>query len=422
MSDDRLRSLERAARAEPNDGAAGQALARAYELAGERRRALLEQARLARQGQADARAALDAWAPRPHPTAALIRRPAIGPQVRERTVTMAGAVLAARAVASDARLLLPTRTRLVALDPIELTEVWAAPGQAWPLALRGDDVLHAGGAGLVLRDGSDGAQLAEVALAGRVVDLFTWGDRAVVVHDAPGVRRVSAIDVGASPGRVLWTRDAPTGAVDLVRLVRQRVVMSGPLRLEVLDVETGRTAAARALSPAQPRAQTGERVATTDARGVVVVTADLAPTAAGVRVAEHDLSRLEPRWHVQEMADDVEVTLGDGVAALRFLRAGASTVVVVDRATGSSSRPEAPPAHVGLTWVDGAAYALEREAEAVSLAVHDARTLERRARHALPVGPDLVDVDAVPLAGAVIVVLAHRDRTVLVRLEPAPPS
>lgn len=417
MSDDRLRSLERAARVDPTDGSAGQALARAYELAGERRRAHLEHARLARAGSAEARATLDAWVPRAHPGASIARRHGLGPRVGPRVVPLPGAVMAARAVASDDRLLLPTRTRLVAVDPADLSEVWSAPGQAWPLALRGDDVLHPGGPGLVLRSGADGAPLTELSLAGRVVELFVWADRAVVVHDAPGVRRVSALDVGESPGRALWTRECPTNGLQLVRPARHRIVVAGPQRVEVVEVESGRTVAGRELVASDPRS-TGARVA--DARGVVVVTVSAdRPAAPGeVRVSEHDLARLEPRWTVARPGSDAAVALGDGVVALALReREPEATFLVVDRATGATTRPADPPSDLRtLTWVDGAAYALD----AGALSVHDPRSLERRARHELPAtGPDLVDVDGVPFARAFVAVLSHRDRTTLVRLADA---
>lgn len=426
MSDDRLRSLERAARVDPTDGAAGQALARAYELAGERRRAHLEHARLARAGSAAARATLDAWAPRPHAAAAIARRASLGPRVGRRVVPLPGSVIAARAVASDDRLLLPTRTRLVALDPGDLSEVWSAPGQAWPVALRGDDVLHPGGPGLILRSGADGALLSELPLAGRVVELFVWADRAVVVHDAPSVRRVSALDVGANPGRVLWTHTWPTGVVDLVRPARHRVVLAGPRRVEAVELESGRTVAGRTLLPSHPRGRRWEGAQTADARGVVVVTvgADSTSTGAEVDIAEHDLARLEPRWRITERAHDLGVALGDGVVALLLRRAEETTFIAVDRATGATNRPAAPPPDLRLMWVDGAAYALEARADvttSTAVSVHDSRSLERRARHELPsTGPDLVDVDGVPFAGAFVAVFAHRDRTALVRLADEP--
>lgn len=434
MSDERRRSLERVARADPTDAAAGQALARALEQSGARRQAHLEHARLARQGQAEARAIVDGWAPRPHAAAAVTRRPALGEPVRQREVQVPGLVLAPCLLASDQRIVLPMRTGLVALDPDTLVERWSAPEQGWPAALRGDDVVHSGGPGLVLRDGADGAPLAELPLVGRVIELFTWGDRGLVVHDAPGVRRVSALDLGPAPGRVLWTRDWPAGALDLIRPARRRLVVAGPQRVEVLELESGRTIAGQGLIAAGSRSTRWERARLADARGALVeeVTPDLTGGPAACRVSERDLTRLEPRWHIELPASQLEVALGLDVAVLRSVGPdgpdgpdGAPSTTVVDRASGTSRRVDAPPGGLGgLAWSDGAAYRVECDGEpgpsntpGAALAVHDPRTLERRARHPLQVGPDLVEAQVLPLAGAVVVLLAHRDRTILVRLE-----
>ncbi|MCO5166729.1 MAG: hypothetical protein M9894_10235 [Planctomycetes bacterium] len=419
MSDDRLRALERAAQADPTDATAGHALAGALALAGERRRALLEHARLARLGSSESRATLDAWSPRPHAAATVAPRPALGARVRTRAVALPGAPLAARPVASDDHLLLPTRTRLVALAPGDLAERWSAPGQAWPLALRGDDVLHAGGPGLLLRDGGTGEVLGEVPIAGRVVALSTWSDRALVVHDAPGLRRVSAVDVGARPGRQLWSREWPAGALTLALLARQRAALLAVDRAEVVEVETGRTSAALALVPPRPRGARWERARAGDPRGVIVeeVTPDLALGPARCLLGERDLGRLEPRWRLERTAETMDLALGPGVLLLRRAGPGGAEVEVVDRATGEARFvPDLPP-HLGFVWAEGAAYLLEAGSGAGALSLHDPRTLARAARHELAVGPDLVDADALPFADAVVVSLAHRDRTLIVRLE-----
>ncbi|MBX3470904.1 MAG: hypothetical protein KF878_28895 [Planctomycetes bacterium] len=398
--------------------ATGHALALALAQAGERRRAVLEHARLARAGHGPSRAALDAWAPRPHAAALVARRPALLGPARLRMLELPGSVLAGRPVASDEGLLLPTRTRLVSLSPGDLAERWSAPGQAWPVALRGDDALHAGGPGLLLRDGGSGEVLAEIALAGRVVELSTWGDRALVVHDAPGLRRVTALDVGARPGRVLWSREWPPGGLEVARLVRLRVALISTDRAEVVDLESGRTIAALTLVPRRPRGGRWERARVADARGVVIeeVTPDLASGPAVCALAEHDLGRLEPRWRLERVADTLDLSLGDAVLVLRRADASGVTTEVVDRATGQARPAESLP-HLNLVWAEGAAYLLDVSDRGGALGVHDSTTLACRARHALAVGADLTDADVVSFTGAVVVTLGHRDRTVLVRLE-----
>jgi hypothetical protein len=424
MTDERLRSLDRAARATPQDAAAGKALARAYQQAGDRRAAWFEFARVARLGDAEARTTLDTWAPRAHPAQVVTRRPGLPEKVRRREVELVGEVLEGDPVASDTRLVLPMRTHLLAVDPLDLTVHWKVDAQAWPVALRGDDVVHASGSTLVVRDGETGEALGQTPLAGRIVDVIVWGDRALVVHEAPGIRRVSVLDVGAALGRVLWSREWPANALELVRAARHRVVLVTRDRVEVVELESGKTTCARALMTQQPRSNRYERVCVADARGVLLeeITPDLAGGPASVRVSELDLGRLQPRWSVEQHASVLTPALGDGVALLAIRRTAEQEArnVVVDRMTGATRNLDERLNMDWVEWANDAAYVVEETGwskEAVhEIAVSDPSTLARRSSLPLPVDPTQT-VTLVPFAHAVVAVLTRRDRTTLVRIE-----
>lgn len=416
MSDERLRSLDRAARANPNDVVAGKALARAHEQAGHRRAAWMEFARVGRLGDAEARTTLETWAPRSHPASVVTRRPGLPEKVRRREVDLMGEVLAGDPVASDTRLVLPMRTHLVAVDPMDWSVRWKVDAQGWPTALRGDDVVHANGSMLVVRDGETGDTLGQTPLAGRIIDVIVWGDRAVVVHEAPGIRRVSVMDVGATLGRVLWTREWPANALELVRGARHRVVFVTRDRVEVVELETGKTTCARALMTQQPRSVRYERVRVADPRGVLLeeITPDLAGGPATCRVSELDLGRLEARWRVEHSANMIDLALGDGVALLGVGDRLGGRTVTVDRSSGVMRDVEEPLDLDELLWAEGVAYSIEQPA--TDLVVRDPLTLAGRTRHGLPLEP-LQPAVFVPLAHALIVVLPRRDRTTLVRIE-----
>lgn len=425
MTDERLRSLDRAARATPQDAAAGKALARAYEQAGDRRAAWFEFARVARLGEAEARTTLDTWAPRAHPAQVVTRRPGLPEKVRRREVELVGEVLASDPVASDTRLVLPMRTHLLAADPVDLSARWKADAQGWPVALRGDDVVHANGSTLVVRDGETGEELGQTPLAGRIVDVIVWGDRALVVHEAPGIRRVSVIDVGAAAlGRVLWSREWPANALELVRGARHRVVFVTRDRVEVVDLETGKTTCARALMTFQPRSVRYERVRVADARGVLLeeITPDLAGGPASIRVSELDLGRLQPRWSVEQHASVFTPALGDGVALLAMRRTVEQEArnTAVDRSTGAMRDMDERVNLDWVQWADGAIYQMSEtiwpEGSVHEVVVRDPSTFERRGSYVLPWEPDQ-RVNLASFAHAVVALIGRRDRTVLVRIE-----
>jgi hypothetical protein len=322
-------------------------------------------------------------------------------------------VLAGDPVASDTRLILPMRTHLVAVDPVDLSVRWKMEAQGWPTALRGDDVVHANGSTLVVRDGESGEALGQTPLAGRIIDVMVWGDRALVVHEAPGIHRVSALDVGTALGRVLWSREWPGNALELVRGARHRVVFVTRDRVEVVELETGKTTCARALMTQQPRSVRYERVRVADARGVLLeeITPDLAGGPATCNVSELDLARLEPRWRVEQRTNVLSLALGDGVAVMSRQGEGEARNVAVDRSKGVMEDIE-PVDLTELQWVQGAAYGLN----AAALVVRDPSTLARQRSHDLPHASEGV-VTIVPLSQAVVAVYGLRDRTTLVRIE-----
>jgi hypothetical protein len=220
LSDEELRSLERAARERPFDVEAAWLLARALERDGRRRALHLELARLARQGDAEARGRIAAWPVRPSLRSSLqprAARPAALAKVSRMQKLEATSPMVAGVLATSRHLVVVHRVRgltVLGLRDLEqrfsLRDVDGCREQV--VALRGDDVVHATGAGLALRDAESGDVLATAELPGAPTHLSIEGDRAVVaVASESGEARLIGLDAGASFGRVLWSAPVEPG-------------------------------------------------------------------------------------------------------------------------------------------------------------------------------------------------------------------
>jgi hypothetical protein len=220
LSDEELRSLERAARERPFDTEAAWLLARALERDGRRRALHLELARLARQGEAEARGRIASWVVRPSLRSSLqprAARPAALAKVSRMQKLETTSPMVAGVLATSRHLVVVHRVRgftVLGLRDLEqrfsLQDVDGCREQV--VALRGDDVVHAVGAGLALRDAETGDVLATVALPGAPTHLSIEGDRAVVaVASESGEARLIGLDAGASFGRELWSAPVESG-------------------------------------------------------------------------------------------------------------------------------------------------------------------------------------------------------------------
>lgn len=211
--DDRLRQLERAARADPDDLAAGRALVRALDQAGDAVGAWQARCRLARAGDEGAWVELA-----PLPGGA---REAGQPVER----SLEGRV----AVDADARTVLVAGSSLAALDPATLEPRWSVEGQQAVAALLGPFALHVPAASttLVLRDALGGDEVARTALPAPAAFVDATRDRVIVICEHSIGATTVVIDLGDQPGAPLAVRPdvlpfrAARGAGRGLRLVRE---------------------------------------------------------------------------------------------------------------------------------------------------------------------------------------------------------
>ncbi len=235
--DDELRAAERAARADPQDAAAARTLAEALRRKGDRRGLFHALCRLARAGDAEARAEVDGWNPWAGPDGPDHRRAQPGrplreprpPRVARHPVGLPRAI--AGVSATHLHLLCvvagpePQET-LVAIDLDTLDVAWTRPGdearRRWdrPALLVGEDVVWATtGDALRVTAARDGAPRADVSLGlpptadeHRVV---ADGDQvAVGAVDEPSVTLPGgaqcAVVVDLAAGRAVWRSTRPT--------------------------------------------------------------------------------------------------------------------------------------------------------------------------------------------------------------------
>ncbi|MCO5171858.1 MAG: hypothetical protein M9894_36625 [Planctomycetes bacterium] len=231
--DDRLRGLARAARADPSDGAAGRALARALEQAGDPFGAWREQCRLAAGGDARAWEELEAM-----PSGAREAG-----DVRQRTIDVDP-----RQLSLDGRtLLLAQRGELLVLDAGDLSTRWVASGGRalahGPVVIHADERERA----VVVRDARDGRALGRAPLERDLVPvtIAAAGGRAAVRCErepAPGQPPVEGVtlvvDIAAAVGAVLARHPEPPPTVGVVRGVR--LVHADDDALEARDLVSDR--------------------------------------------------------------------------------------------------------------------------------------------------------------------------------------
>src|SRR5690606_16217508 len=112
---------------------------------------------------------------------------------------------------------------------------------AGPVALRGDDLVHASDdrRALVLRD-LRGEELARADLPWAVGLLAVGRDRALLAPADDAGRRhpVAALDLGAAPGRVLWATESEHRAARLLVAGRRALRVTTGWRLERFDLES----------------------------------------------------------------------------------------------------------------------------------------------------------------------------------------
>ncbi len=241
--DDEFRAAERAARADPQDAAAARTLAEALRRKGDRRGLFHALCRLARAGDAEARAEVDGWNPWPpdgpggrraHASGASVRplREPRPPRVARHAVGLPRAIAGVSAthlhllcVAAGPEPGQPQET-LVAIDLATLGVAWTRPGdearRRWdrPALLVGEDVVWATtGDALRVTAARDGAPRADVSLGlpptadeHRVV---ADGDQvAVGAVDEPSVTLPGgaqcAVVVDLAAGKAVWRSTRPT--------------------------------------------------------------------------------------------------------------------------------------------------------------------------------------------------------------------
>lgn len=312
MADEELRALARAVEARPDDVEAAWAHARALARVGDRRGEHRALAALARRGDEAARAAVEGWTPwggvGGGTSAGRGRRSTARPllaaprQVREVALPFAGALLAA---VSHEVLVVIAPDAVAAFGVTDLEERWRLPaaGPQRRVGLVGDDVLVASGDVLQLVEGSSGRVLQrERALAAHAQELVVVGDRALARVASPD-RRAShglvLLDVGASFGRTLWSRDdrAPFSmfAAGAVAVVEHHAGAAG---LEGIELAGGRGLWTKRRFDAGTGAATMLAVLGADAAGVVVAGAE-APASERV-LLDLDPASGELRWRVAD--------------------------------------------------------------------------------------------------------------------------
>ena len=307
--DERLRELERAARASETDRVAGWAFARALERTGDRRAFFLEVARLARGGDSEAARELTVFSPRVQPEAQSRARFAITSPPRVRSAEVPLGVL--RAASESVVVGTDNEGGLVAVCARELTPLWRgdATGARVPpfltrplFGFRGDDLVVAREAVLSLHDARTGDERARVTLEGPISELALSGDRAALALNLGARRALVSVDVGESFGTVLHgihglgrgsVRAGPGASAFLV----ERLENAAGSELEAIGFEDGQSRWRRTDLP--PSA-----LAAIDARGVVVRTDPYARSRADV-VRELDPDSGRTRWQV-DLSRDLE--------------------------------------------------------------------------------------------------------------------
>ncbi len=233
--DDRLRALERAARADPTDRAAGWAFVRALDQAGEAFGAWAERCRLARSDDPQGWLELERPSADVREVGAIERRQLHADPLQ---VSVCGATLT-----------IAQRRELLVLDVRDLSTRWIAGGGACALA-HGPLVIHADDheRAVVVRDARDGRALGRRRLERDLLPrgVVAAADRAAVHCERepgpgrpPGEEVTLVIDLASEPGATLAAHAEPPPTAGLVRGLR---LVQGAGALEARDVVSDRRA------------------------------------------------------------------------------------------------------------------------------------------------------------------------------------
>lgn len=425
MTDERLRALERAARAEPSHHEARRAFARALLQAGERQRAYFELARLMREGDDQARREVEGWAgtPRPIPPRVRVRR-----RTLRRLTLSAGDVLRVGATC----VLLGAGGHLVALDPVSLEVLWherpLAPPHHRRAEFLGDEVVFMADSHLVLRHGRSGDETvripAPIPAEAEHWGFEVWADLALVhvpLGNGPA-RRTLAIRLDGQRGGIAWERllrgwTFPAGR----RLLVEDNQVTGDI--EVIDPASGaRVLGPQHVLPAEAEGRAGLVVAADD-EGFVVTESPIDmddDDRPVVVITERALPSLTRRWSLQVEGREADAALR-GAHAL-VLAHESRRVSLIDRAKGVVLRERPTPALLFVElWSDEAIYVVTGDDRPALLGL-DPVTLDPLVTHELGVErrSDHSHIAIVALDGALLAACETPEGVTLVRVEAMP--
>ncbi|MBX3470126.1 MAG: hypothetical protein KF878_24890 [Planctomycetes bacterium] len=319
--DDRLRALERAARADPADLVAGRALVQALDQAGDEVGAWRERCRLARGGDEDAWRALTALPAGARAPGEAIERVFEGAYSAE----------------ADARTVLLVGPTLEALDAATLAPRWSISGAQAHALLVGPYVAHAPAEAseVVLRLARTGEGVARVAAPGPVTALHATFDRLIVTCEGFPESRSVIVDLGEAPGATL--------AVRVDRPPYQSTVAAGRgLRVVTKHESVAAVFEARGVDDDVVRWSTRDTIYSLSDLGLVVgrarqgssAVSELEPGAGAPRWT----SSFRPPWMVDGAAlasDLVILSMGEHADTVPELITGDMGVLTLDRRTGA---------------------------------------------------------------------------------------
>lgn len=409
--DERLRDLERAARARPDDRAAAWALVRALEQAGDRTGAWRSLCALARAGDD---AAWDALDRRP---AGLRRTPEVVAEARwpREALPALGAALEDALVLFDGH-------DVVALEPLDLAERWRVrvrSPQPTPAALCGPVVACVGrrlgrGPELVVIDGAGGRVVGRSRLGHRGAEdmgISATADRLVARTRDGGGGSATAHVFDALEVEAPLAEDTVVLPASPGRGARGRLI-----------IRFGQVLTARPLEGGDPLWTANGSVLRGDDRGLLV--ARSGPAAPEDQAVELDLASGRPRWVRAREAGAGAALLTREVAVLAVERDGLS-LVALDRADGAerwrqtvgSGRCSVHDvvAARDVVYVVAAFTADERRFEA-SVLGFDLATGEPLLRHRLADEHTAPRLALVALERGVAVIASRRDGTTVTRL------
>lgn len=422
----------------------------------EERRSFLDLARRAREGDEAARGAIAAWVPWPaenatrsagrarraglarisKQTQALLTIPP-GPrapdltQVPERFRDVALRQINTQVLGATDRCLVVSHFGTVAgigLDDLSLR--WSTSvAEDWnemlfTFAFRGGDALLPNDRSLVLRDVETWDLIERVDLplppspTARLGHVIADGDRGLVVVDDVDGESLIGLDIGASFGRVLWTREHFAKDVTLRFGLLPSACgtvygRSHSGTIELIELEHGRTLWTTQLAPDKPRGPDPAhwaKLEAADLRGVIV-NDPLQRQSSPHEIFELDAQRGEKRWTDGEIGEGFSA-LGEDVAVRTGWRSslGSECLRVLDRSSGSALwELELPCPVMALALADRVVYVGLLDQHEMRVRAHSLENGELRFETLVPgaVSPSPPLCDLIPLERALIVVLSY---------------